>query len=51
MAWLIDLTRQQIWVWQGGDLPTICSGTDTLPDLDLGLELTVEAVIAMTRQR
>jgi Uma2 family endonuclease len=51
LAWLIDLTRQQIWVWQGDDLPTIYSGTDTLPDLGLGLELTVERVMAMTRQQ
>jgi Uma2 family endonuclease len=21
LAWLIDLSRQQIWVWQGDDLP------------------------------
>lgn len=51
LAWLIDLTRQQIWVWQGDDLPIICSEADTLPDLDLRLELTVETVIAMTRRQ
>ncbi len=51
MAWLIDFIRQQIWVWQGDDLPIICSENDTLPDLELRLELSVEAVMAMTRRR
>ncbi|RMG11822.1 MAG: Uma2 family endonuclease, partial [Cyanobacteria bacterium J055] len=50
LAWLIDLTRQQIWVWQGDDLPIIYAGAEVLPDLDLHLELTVDGVMAMTRR-
>jgi len=48
LAWLIDLSRQQVWVWQGDDLPLICSGTDILPVLGILPELTVDAVMAMT---
>jgi len=51
LAWLIDIARQQIWVWLGDDLPLICSGSDVLPDPGLGLELTVNDVVAMTRRR
>ena len=51
LAWLIDMNRQQIWVWQGDDLPRICSREDTLPNLGETPELTVNAVMAMTRQR
>lgn len=51
LAWLIDLTRQRIWVWQGDDLPIICSGADILPNLGALPELTVEAVMAMTRRQ
>lgn len=48
LAWLIDITRQQIWVWQGDDLPNIFSGTDILPSLGEIPPLTVHAVMAMT---
>jgi Uma2 family endonuclease len=48
LAWLIDLSRQQIWVWQGNDLPLICVGAEILPSLGLLPELTVDTVIAMT---
>jgi Uma2 family endonuclease len=51
LAWLIDLSRQQIWVWQGDDLPLICSGTDILPVVGIRPELTVDAVMAMTRRQ
>lgn len=51
LAWLIDLARQQVWVWQGDDLPIVCSGTDTLPSLGDLPELTVNAVMAMTRRQ
>lgn len=48
LAWLIDITRQQVWVWQGDELPSIYSGTDILPSLGDLPELTVNAVMAMT---
>jgi len=49
LAWLIDFNRQQIWVWEGDDLPMMYSGTDTLLDCGLGLELKVNEVMAMTQ--
>ena len=51
LAWLIDPARQQIWVWQGDDLPRVCSGADTLPHLGELPSLTVNAVMAMTRRQ
>ncbi|MEQ9370841.1 MAG: Uma2 family endonuclease [Coleofasciculus chthonoplastes F3-SA18-01] len=51
LAWLIDPTRQQIWVWQGDDLPLVCSGLDRLPTLGNLPELTVNAVMAMTQRQ
>jgi Uma2 family endonuclease len=51
LAWLIDITRQQIWVWQGDDLPNIYAGADTLPSLGELPELTVNAVMAMTHRQ
>ena len=50
LAWLIDLSRQQIWVWQGSDLPLICTGAEILPSLELLPKLAVDAVIAMTHR-
>ena len=50
LAWLIDLARQQVWVWQGDDLPLVFSGADTLPNLDIP-ELTVNDVTGMTRRQ
>lgn len=50
LAWLIDLSRQQVWVWQGNDLPLICAGVDILPSLGLLPEFTVEVVMAMTQR-
>jgi Uma2 family endonuclease len=51
LAWLIDITRQQIWVWQGDNLPSVYSGADTLPHLGALPSLTVNAVMAMTRRQ
>ncbi|MEM1280136.1 MAG: Uma2 family endonuclease [Cyanobacteria bacterium P01_H01_bin.152] len=51
LAWLIDIQRQQVWVWQGHDLPIIYSDSETLPTLSDVANLTVSAVIGMTQQR
>lgn len=51
LAWLIDIQRQQIWVWENQELPLIYAGADQLPTLDNISGLTVNAVIAMTQQR
>ena len=51
LAWLIDIQRKQIWVWEHSELPLIYSGTDRLPTLGNISDLTVEMVIAMTKRR
>ncbi|MEM9274495.1 MAG: Uma2 family endonuclease [Cyanobacteria bacterium P01_F01_bin.143] len=51
LAWLIDIQRQQIWVWQNQELPLIYAGGDILPTLGNISNLTVKIVIAMTQQR
>ncbi|PZV10842.1 MAG: Uma2 family endonuclease [Pseudanabaena sp.] len=51
LAWLIDIQRKQIWVWEQSELPLIYSGIDILPTLGNISNLTVESVIAMTQQR
>ncbi len=51
LAGFIDSASQQVWVWQGDDLPIVCSGSDTLPTLGNLPELTVNAVMAMTRRQ
>ena len=51
LAWLIDIDHQQVWVWQGDNLPTIFSSEMSLPMLGDLPELTVDGAIAMTRQR
>ena len=48
LAWLIDLTRQQIWVWEGESLPNIYSNQDSLPTLENVPSLSVDNIIAMT---
>lgn len=48
LAWLIDLTRQQIWVWEGESLPNIYSDQDTLPTLESVPPLSVNEIITMT---
>lgn len=51
LAWLIDMQRQQIWVWQQEELPLIYAGADALPALDDLLSITAAAVIGLARQR
>jgi Uma2 family endonuclease len=51
LAWLIDIQREQIWVWENQELPLVYAVTDILPTLGNISDLTVEAVIAMTQQR
>jgi Uma2 family endonuclease len=51
LAWLIDLQRQRIWVWQGPELPIIVAGPERLPTLESISGFTVDAVLAMARQR
>lgn len=51
LAWLIDIQRKQVWVWEYSELPLMYSGTDILPTLDNISNLTVEMVIAMTQHR
>lgn len=48
LAWLIDTTSQQVWVWQGDELPIIYSSSNVLPTLCKLPELTVTSVMAMT---
>jgi Uma2 family endonuclease len=50
LAWLIDITRQQIWVWLGDELPLVLSAEDILPTLGKLPEITVNDVMAMTRR-
>ncbi len=50
LAWLIDINRQQIWVWVGDELPVVLSGEDILPTLGDLPELTVNMAIAMTKR-
>lgn len=47
LAWLIAPGRQQVWVWQGDELPIIYSALDVLPTLGGLPELTVNQVMAM----
>ncbi|MGB7087744.1 MAG: Uma2 family endonuclease [Phormidesmis sp.] len=51
LAWLIDIQRQQVWVWQAQDLPMIYARLDRLPTLGDLSEFTVEFVMSMTQQR
>ncbi|ELS04333.1 hypothetical protein Xen7305DRAFT_00040630 [Xenococcus sp. PCC 7305] len=51
LAWLIDIQRQQIWVWQNQELPLVYAGVDPLPTLNDIRDFTVKAVIAMAKQR
>lgn len=51
LAWLIDGDRQQVWVWQGEELPNIYSGEGMLPVLPDCPPLTVAQVMAMTQRR
>ncbi len=51
LAWLIDIQREQIWVWQAAELPIVYAGTNILPRLPGLPNLDVATVIAMTQQR
>ncbi len=51
LAWLIDLQRQRVWVWQGQELPMVCAGGDRLPALESLGEFTVDAVMALPQHR
>ena len=51
LAWLIDTKRQQVWVWEGEELPHVCSAQESLPTLGIFENLTVSAVMDMTRRR
>ncbi|MEL6223310.1 MAG: hypothetical protein AAFR31_11790, partial [Cyanobacteria bacterium J06627_8] len=51
LAWLIDIQRQQVWVWEQQELPMIYSGTNALLTLGNVTDLTVEVLIAMTQRR
>ena len=51
LAWLIDIQRRQIWVWENQELPLVFADTDILPTLENISDFTVEKIIAMTRQR
>ena len=50
LAWLIDINRQQIWVWVGDELPLVLSAEDILPTLGDLSKLTVNMAIAMTKR-
>jgi Uma2 family endonuclease len=50
LAWLIDIQRQQIWVWQAEELPIICTGTDILPGLTGLAEIDAATILAMTQR-
>lgn len=50
LAWLIDINRQQVWVWVGDELPVVLSGEDILPTLGELPELTVDVVVDMTKR-
>lgn len=51
LAWLIDIQRQQIWVWENQELPLIYARSDTLPTLGNIKGLAVDTIMAMTQQR
>lgn len=51
LAWLIDIQRERIWVWENDELPIIYAGDNVLPTLAGINDLTVTKVISMTQQR
>ncbi|ACA98106.1 MULTISPECIES: Uma2 family endonuclease [Cyanophyceae] len=50
LAWLIDIQRERVWVWEQDELPIIYAGENVLPTLGDIKNLTVATVIAMTQQ-
>ncbi|MGB2926684.1 MAG: Uma2 family endonuclease [Limnothrix sp.] len=51
LAWLIDIERERVWVWENEELPIIYAGDSLLPTLGDVQGLTVDRAIAMTQQR
>lgn len=51
LAWLIDIQREQIWVWENQELPLIFAQTDILPTLGNISDFTVEEIMAMTLKK
>lgn len=51
LAWLIDIQKQQIWVWENQELPLIYAGDEQLPTLDKTLVISVTDIIVMTSRR
>ncbi|MEM8504417.1 MAG: Uma2 family endonuclease [Cyanobacteria bacterium P01_D01_bin.1] len=51
LAWLIDIQKRQVWVWQGQELPTIYSSSDLLPTIGEISEWTVDVVIDLAQRR
>ncbi|OZH51423.1 hypothetical protein AFK68_31140 [Hydrocoleum sp. CS-953] len=51
LAWLIDIQRQRVWVWENQELPLVLAGAEILPTLDGISDFTVEEIIAMTLKR
>lgn len=49
LAWLVDLSQGEVWVWQGQSLPRVYSGLDQLPVLpDFGA-LAVDRLLSFTQ--
>ena len=51
LAWLVDIQREQIWVWQTDELPIVYASTNILPGLAGLPTISVAAVMALTQQR
>ncbi|WP_264308952.1 Uma2 family endonuclease [[Leptolyngbya] sp. PCC 7376] len=51
LAWLIDIQRERVWIWENDELPIIYAGDSLLPTLGNVAGLTVDKVMAMTKQR
>jgi Uma2 family endonuclease len=49
LAWLIDPTQREVWVWQGQSLPRVYSGLDSLPVLPDFAGLTVDRLLTFTQ--
>ncbi|MCG9885402.1 MAG: Uma2 family endonuclease [Cyanobacteria bacterium] len=50
-AWLIDLDRQQIWVWEGDELPTRYTEDDRLSVPGFGLDVAIADIFSLAHQR
>ena len=51
LAWLIDIQREQVWVWEAQELPLIYVKDEIVPSVENILQLTVANIVALTRQR